>query len=324
MKKSKLFKICLPFLLVALFSVIFLVSVSAEDANATILYEITLQDESVVQVTEEMTFNGLLTKYPTTKHIKLQENANFRVEKVGSSSNNYVYNDLEIDLNKQTITSNGAYIRPSGAKVTIKNGNIKQVTSNFAYVSGSGAELTIENCEIDAIANFVHLRNGTVTVKDSIITSSVVSNNAFFQISYAGAKSDLILEGCAIADVDMYLVSVGRQSDTKEKNITLIDTEFNTSKSFVSFMDQADAVNAPIKFDFKGDTKLSFDTFIKNHAKMDNTTFNFAPGVKLSAMPELTVEKLEYIILNSITARLRLVAHLSSVFSEAQPRARGV
>ena len=293
MKKGKLLTVLFLFMLVALLSTIFIISASAEESEATVLYEVTLQNGDVVNVTEEMTFNGILTAHPTANAIKLH--TDLKIEKVGSSSNNYVSNDLEINLNGKSIISNGAYIRPTGAKVTVKDGNIKQVTSNFAYISGTGVELIIDNCQINAIANFVHLRNGSVTVKNSTITSSANSTNAFFQISYVGATSNLLLDGCTIADVDMYLVSVGRQSDTKAKNITIKDTEFNTSRSVVSFMDQGDATNAPIKFDIKGDTKLSFNTFIKNHATMDNTTFNFAPGVKLSSMPNLTVEKVGYI-----------------------------
>ena len=295
MKKGKSLLILFPVILVALMSVIFLLSVSAEESEPVVLYEVALQDGSVEYETAELTFNGLLTKYPTAKAIKLGKNAELKVEKVGSSNYNYVYNDLEIDLNGQSMTSNGATIRPSGAKVTIKNGKINQQGTNFAFINGSGVELTIENCEISVIANFVQLRNGTVTVNDSTITSTVSGSNAIFQISYVGATSNLVLDGCTIADVDMYLVSVGRQNDTKAKNITIKDTEFNTSRSVVSFMDQSNATNAPIKFDIKGDTKLSFDTFIKNHATMDNTTFNFTPGVKLSSMPNVTVEKVGYI-----------------------------
>jgi len=293
MRKSIILKMLLTALLCTIIAASLALFVSAEEEGAT-LYEVTLESGTVEKVTEKKAFGDLISNYPDAKAIKLY--TNLEINKVNNSRNNYVTADLDIDLNGYTITSNDAYIRPSGAKVTVHGGKIVHYNSYFVFMQSTSGEFIIDGCEITAVSNFVHERNGSITIKNSTITSDAVAGTtgSLIQLSYAGQTSSLLIDGCTFDSANISLINVGRQSDSVEKNITVKDTVFNTTKSVVTFSDQPGAANAPVTFTFEGTTKLSYESFTATAPGVSNTSLIFSEGVKLSSVPTIELGRIGF------------------------------
>ena len=289
MKKTKRFNILFTALLVCLIGAALIFTVSADDTQPTVLYEVTQADGSIAKVTEPTNFVGLTTAYPGLKAVKLHSD----IELSGSSKSNYIESDLDFDLNGYTVKTNGAYIRPDGsAQVTVRNGKINHTSSYFAFINSKNAKLTISNCEISATSNFVHQRNGDVVIENSTVTSSTSNDSGLIQMSFAGASSNLTVDGVTFNNAKMCLVNIARNDSSTLKNVEIKNTTFSTTQSVITFQDDASASNNKLScvtsIKFSGDTKLSFKTFVKKDGLLP-ATFNFSTGVKCSSVPVANV-----------------------------------
>ena len=289
MKNKRIFGILITAVLAMLLCCAFVFAASAEDAGDGTLYEVTLDNGSVEKITTTMDFGTLYASYGNIVKIKLY--SDIEITKYANSASNYVANDLEIDLNDHTITANGGYLRPNASvEVLVHNGKISHSASYFAFISN--AKIIIRDCEISATINFVHLRNGDAAIESSTVSSTVSSDNAFVQMSYAGASSNLSIDGLTFNNAKMCLVQIARNNSSTLKNVEIKDTTFTTSKSVITFGDDASAANNTnsciTSVKFSGSTKLSYASFVKKDGLLP-ATFNFAPGVKLSSVPVANV-----------------------------------
>ena len=292
MKRTKFPILIFVLSLALLIGAIFVFTASAEEPGDGVLYEVTLADNTVVKVTKSSKFDDLLTDYPDLKSIKLY--SDLVIGSVGSSKSNYIRKDLDINLNNFTITADGGYLRPAdGAKVAVHDGNIDHKSSYFVFI-GSDNSITVDNCNISATSNCFHVRNGTVNLTNSRITTPTSTKYGIFQISYDSQETYVNVDGCSFNDVLMNIFSISRQNDSVEKLVTVSDTVISTSKSIVSFGDQDDATGI-VDVSFSGATKLSFSSFVAADPILSETTFSFAPGVKVSSIPTVSVGKICFI-----------------------------
>lgn len=279
MNKAKIFKFLFSALLIAIISSALIVAISAQSTEAKTLYELTLADDSVVKITEQKNMAELVALSP--KAIKLYSDVEIPV--VGSNKSVNVSWDLDIDLNNFTIKAVGGYLRPdrSNAKVTVHGGKIDHSSAYFVFVSGNGS-IEIDDCEISAATNFVHLRDGSLTIKNSVIKNSSKTGN-FVQLSYAGATSDVMIDNCDFSEYIGVVLNIGRNSGTKTKTMTIKDTVIDKASAVTSFSDQSEA-QGTADIAFTGSTKIS-SKMVGTAPTLTTTSYTFAPGVKLSEIP---------------------------------------
>ena len=287
MKKTKRLGILVTALLVCLLGAALVFTASADDSRSTVLYEVTKADGGVEKITTEMDFNALYSSHSDIVKIKLY--SDLVINKAAGSASNYIEKDLEIDLNGNTIKTGDGYLRPnSSAHLTVKNVKISHTSSYFVFINSATAKLTVSNCEIDATINFIHQRNGDVVIENSTVTSSTASEYGLVQMSYAGAASNLTVDGVTFNNAKMCLVNIARNSSSTLKNVEIKDTTFSTTQSVITFQDDASASNNTLScvtsVKFSGNTKLSFKSFVKKDGLLP-ATFNFSYGVKCSSVP---------------------------------------
>ena len=287
MKNKRIFGVLITVVLAMLLCCAFVFAASAEDAGDGTLYELTLDDGSVKKITTTMDFGTLYASYGNIVKIKLY--SDIEIQKYSNSASNYIMKDLEIDLNKNTIKTNGGYLRPDGsAQVTVRNGDISHTSSYFVFINSKTAKLTVKDCEIAATINFAHQRSGDIAIENSTVTSTVTSDLGFIQMSYAGVSSNLTMDGVTFTGAKMCLVNIARNNSSTLKNVEIKNTTFSTTKSVITFQDDASASNNTLScvtsVKFSGNTKLLFASFVRADGLLP-ATFNFSTGVKVSSIP---------------------------------------
>lgn len=289
MKKFKAAYISLMAMIALLLSAVFIFAASADGAETSetdkkVYYELTLSNGKQ-SVYEQMDFKTLMDTY-APKEIKcfsdLSVTANFSTSR-----------SVSINLNGNAFKQEGGRIgMNNSSNITVYGGKIVHSGSaTFLFTVNSSAKLTIKDCTVEATKHtLVDMRGAALTLTNVTVTSSPSDTAAAFILLNNDSKSGLVtFDGLKYENAKQPLIKIARTAGNISKHVVVKNTVFNTDKSLIYFNDKATALpdeSVTTDIRFEGDTQLSFGAFLGNEGSLDSTTYTFAPGVKLSRLPE--------------------------------------
>lgn len=277
-----------------------------EEEKAEYLYTVTDADGVVTGYDEEMSLYDLIALATKTNGSTITLYADIDQS---TASACYVKTKLTIDLNGHEITNTGDRIRIAGGDLILKNGTLndtgtttadgKYDDNDFIYIGASTTgSVLIDNCDIIANGYVIDIRSGNVTVRNSTYTQGDKKAGQFAYMGSSGSEASLVVEDCEIDVGGGYFVRVRRTSASYNTavavNISVKDTVIKTTGDLLDLANTVSADLSSTVISFSGETYLTYNTFDGATNTVSDTTASFGVGVKLSALPTLSVGNITF------------------------------